>query len=197
MMAGVSTRISLAAHRAGSWLGVDERGTAIIEFALILPMLMILYIGGFEASQSISIYRKISDLTTSLANISSRDTIYYKSVIDSENAASSQIMSPYPTSDLTVTMTELTMDKTTPGKAVVIANRRLSNGANTTTRLKNAVLTGLPNSLSAGTTYILIETSYNYTVKVGANLINPIPTLSDQLYILPRTGAVSPCPDCD
>ena len=199
-MIGRMARFWRALRRARS----DENATAIVEFALILPMLMVLYIGGFEASQSISIYRKISDLTTELANLSSRDTHYSKAILDTENGYSAQIMAPYPVSGLSVTTTEIVTDATDPTKATVEGSRMLSNGVNSSplTKIdpktnKPTVITGLPSTLATSTAYILIQTSYTYTVVVGGNIVNPIPTLSDQLYILPRSGLKTTCGDCD
>ena len=196
-MAWRGEHLAAAIKRAGRALVYNDAGTAVIEFALILPMLFILYIGGFEASQSISVYRKISDLTTSLAIIVSQDAWENKGGLDGEIAASAQIMTPYPTADLTVSMTQITTDSAVVGKGVVGWSRASTKGVKSTPYVAGTVLTTLPSSLALNTTYILVKTSYDYTVVVGVNEINPIPTLNDQLYILPRIGTPIPCTNCD
>ena len=46
----------------------DENAVAAVEFALILPLLIVLYIGTAELTQAISVNRKVTHLASSLAD---------------------------------------------------------------------------------------------------------------------------------
>jgi len=60
----------------------------------------------------------------------------------------------------------------------------------------NTALTSLPSTLAANTTYLLVQTYYNYKVEIGAQIINPIPMLSSQVFGLPRGTSNITCPMC-
>ena len=47
-------------------------GATAVEFALLLPFLLLLYLGGFELTQALSTYRKLTDTTAELASIVSQ-----------------------------------------------------------------------------------------------------------------------------
>ncbi len=174
----------------------DSEGTAVVEFALVLPMLLVVYVGGFETSQAVSVYRKLTDMTVQLANIASQDTSWGQTKLDSELAAATQIMSPFSTTDLDVSLVEVTTDDVTAGKGVVNASRGNNAGAPYTPYTKGTVLTTLPTTLAVKTTYIFVASKYNYNITVGAAIIKPIAPLQDQLFFLPRGVALIPCTDC-
>jgi len=210
-----ANRVWSALRGAAAHWRRDEHGLAAAEFAMVLPLLMVLYIGGFEFAQATSIYRKMSDLDVILANVMSQDIAEQPTAIDLENTAAAQVMAPFDTTPLTVVAMEVTTDKTftgsTAGHGVVNWSRSLRGGASApcvpigtsscatgagTPYVINTPLTTLPSSLAPNTSYILIQTYYNYQVAVGAQLINPIPLLSSQLFYLPRGTSTITCTSC-
>lgn len=42
----------------------SSRRPAAIEFALLVPVLLLMYLGGYELTQALSTYRKLTDTTT-------------------------------------------------------------------------------------------------------------------------------------
>ena len=72
------------AHRArklfDSSIAADTRAVAAVEFALLLPVMLTLYIGSVEVSQALSVDRKVvllsrtvGDLTTQSSRLASAD----------------------------------------------------------------------------------------------------------------------------
>jgi Flp pilus assembly protein TadG len=57
----------------GGGLIADRRGVSVVEFALVAPMLLLLYLGGFELLQGIAIKRMVA-LTASTSPISFRNS---------------------------------------------------------------------------------------------------------------------------
>lgn len=164
----------------------DSDGAAAVEFALILPVALLIFVGAFETTQAVVTYRKLSDLTTQLASVASQDTVYSKAELDLINGASAQVMAPYSTSPLTIKTTEFLTDPLIAGRATVIGSRGYGTGIPASPHKRGDVLTGLPATLTPSTAYILVQTSYTYSLTVGINFINSIPTMTDQLYFVPR-----------
>jgi Flp pilus assembly protein TadG len=108
---GILVRLNQFGRRSLVRFRADRRGVSAVEFAFILPLLIILFIGGNEVSQAVSMYRKashagsvIGDLVTqsaSVANGTEMDNMF--------NAAKS-IMAPYPDNTLKMVVALVTMD---------------------------------------------------------------------------------------
>jgi len=50
----------------------DKRGVSAIEFAMLLPLMVTLYLGGAEVSQAIAIDRKMTLVARTLADLTSQ-----------------------------------------------------------------------------------------------------------------------------
>lgn len=173
-------------RRLGSRLRADDRGVAAVEFAFTVPVLLIVYLGGFELSQAMATYRKMSDATVELANVAAQYTTMGSLDVNSVFSASSQIMAPYPTQNLTIVLTEIATDASNH------ATVQWSQPYNGATALVAGSAVTLPAGLgTANSYYILVQTTYQYNPVVGANYIPSMP-MSDQLYIIPRASTSIP-----
>ena len=99
--------------------------------------------------------------------------------------ASAQIMAPYPTTTLTIVLSEITTDQNSV--ATVIWSRPY-NGATPLAPGPYTMPTGLA---QPNTSYILVQTTYQYNPVVGANYIPTIP-MTDQLFMIPRASSSIP-----
>jgi Flp pilus assembly protein TadG len=52
----------------------DQRGMSAVEFALILPVMVLIYLGGFELTQALSIKRQVSLTASTVTNVVSQYT---------------------------------------------------------------------------------------------------------------------------
>lgn len=73
----------------------DTRGVAAIEFALFLPLLVVLFLGGFELSRYILINQKTEKSAYAVADIVAQQTSVTKAQLDQIILAASEIMRPY------------------------------------------------------------------------------------------------------
>ena len=168
----------------------DARGAAIVEFALVMPMLIILYLGGFAVSQAVGTWRKVSDATAQLANVAAQYTTMQSSDAQGIMAAASQIMSPYATSSLSEVLTLVSVSA--GGTATVTWSQAYNGG---TALTKGASVTLPPNMLLPGMSVLWVQTKYAYSPVVGASIV-PAMTMNDQIYSAPRSSASIPCASC-
>lgn len=157
----------------------DRRGVSAVEFAMLLPLMVTLYLGGVEVSQGISADRKVTLTTRAVADLASRVTSINNADMSNILNASSAVMTPYSKANLKVTVTCVNIDAT--GKATV----SWSDTYNGTARAKGSAVT-LPSALNvANTSLIWSEVEYAYTPTIGYVITGTL-TLKDQIYMRPR-----------
>jgi Flp pilus assembly protein TadG len=157
-----------------------HRGTAAVEFAVILPILLVLFCGGFALTQAILISRKVTITTRALADLTSQYVTMSASDMANVLNASSQIVAPFSSSPLSIRLSEITTDA-----LGLTAKVTWSAGLNQT-----PFPTNTPYVLPAGmnipnASYILSQVSYSYTPPSMYGSIGPF-SLSDSLFMVPR-----------
>ena len=157
----------------------DERGVSAVEFAMLLPLMLTMYLGTVEVSQGIGASRKLSLTTRAVADlVSQMSSINNADMTNSLNAAAT-VMAPYSTSNLKVVVSSVTIDST--GKATVAWSEQL----NSAVRATGSTIT-LPTALNVpNTSLIFSEVQYNYTPTIGYIISGTI-SLKDQIYMRPR-----------
>lgn len=168
----------------------SDTGVAAVEFALCLPLLTLLYLGGFEATDAVSTYRKLADTTVTLANVSAQYQTMAASDVQTVFAASAQVMSPYPTTQLGVVLSEVAV---TPAGVATVS---WSCGYNGSTALPVGKVMTLPAGLwtasqanIVGTiNYVLVQTTYQFALPTGYAFSHAL-SMSDQIYMLPRASS--------
>jgi Flp pilus assembly pilin Flp len=111
-------------RRAGARLVRDKRGFAAVEFAMVVPLMLVMFFGTVEFTSGVAVKRKVSMLTQSLADLVSR----YQSVNDTDianfNAIADAMMSPYSSTPLQATISELYIDPSTGAARPMEQGRR-------------------------------------------------------------------------
>ena len=174
MMRSVQTRLFR--------FGKDKRGVSAVEFALLSPLMIGLYLGGAELSQGIAIDRKVTLTAGAMANLSAQVTTISSSDMTDILTASSKIMAPYSTSPLQITLSCLVIDN---NSAVKVKWSATQGG---TARSVGSSITIPANLAVANTQLLFSEVSYSYTPAVG-HVITGSLTLSDTMYMSPRISA--------
>jgi len=160
-------------------LARDQRGISAVEFALLLPLMVTLYLGVVEISQGISADRKVTLTARSIADLVSQTTSINNSDMTNSLNAATAVMAPFSDSKLKVTVSSITIDAN--GKATV----SWSDTKNGTARTVGSTVT-LPTALVvANSSLIFSEVEYAYKPTVGY-LISGTLTLKDNLYMRPR-----------
>lgn len=169
-------------------LARDRRGSSAVEFAIIAPLMLGLYIGCVEISDGVAADRKVTLTAGALANLTSQvQTIDTNGMSNIMNAATA-IISPYSAGNLTTTVTCIKIDAT---KNATVAWSATVGG---TARTKNAAIT-IPTEIAiASSSLVLAEVTYLYIPVTGyipawSHIAATGITLSDKMYMSPRITA--------
>jgi Flp pilus assembly protein TadG len=178
-------RSAAAAARRLARFTDECRGVAAVEFAILLPMMLTLFLGSIEVSTGVAIQRKVSlsahavaDLASQYTSISNADM---SGILGTSTVAGApaDIIWPYPAAKLQAVVSELAIDG--QGNATVV----WSDTLNGTARAVGSSVT-LPAGLATPDTYLIMgEASYNYNPTYGYVLTGAM-TLSDQIFVRPR-----------
>jgi len=175
----------------------SDRAVAAIEFAMVMPVLLLLFLGSFDAGNAIAVYAKVRAATYSLAAIanqygSSSTTAISPTIMTGITGATTAILAPYSSSGITVVISQIKATSNT--QATVswsyspTSGSALTPGAPFTSLPTNFVNNTCTNVSSTNACYaIFAQVSYTFTPMFGAFLTGPI-TLSDSLYTTPRVS---------
>jgi len=180
------TRLSVAR------LWRDRSGIAATEFALIVPIMLVMFFGTVEFSSGVAVARKVTLVARTLSDLTSQagppiDDNYLQNVF----TASIAIMPPYPATPTKAQLSEIYIDsnniaKIQWSKAATIGSGATSATLAASTRNAGDIVTVPPDLLIARTYLIFSETSYLYTPTVGYVMGMSGVTLSDSAYTRPR-----------
>jgi Flp pilus assembly protein TadG len=179
----------MSPHRIAGRMNVarfarDRRGVSAVEFALLAPLMIGLYLGGVEISEGISIDRKVTLAAGAVANLAAQTSTISTSDMSDLLNATTTIMAPYATSPLKITVSCISIDSNKNAKVKWSVTR---NG----TALTAGSSVTLPSALKVASTQLLFsQVSYAYTPTIGYVITGPL-TLSDQMYMSPRISAPS------
>jgi len=161
----------------------DQRGVSAIEFAILLPLMLTLYLGGVEISQAVSADRQNSLVAYTSANlVAQASDITSANMTDVFNAASA-VAFPFPSSNLAVTVTSVCVDST--GKIATVAWSQTQGG----TARTGTVTSLIPSALMiASTSLIWGESYYAYKPTIGWTITGTL-TMKDQFFVSPRLSS--------
>jgi Flp pilus assembly protein TadG len=159
----------------------DLAGVSAVEFALVLPLMLTLYLGSSEVSQGIAANRKVTLMARTAADLASQVTSISNSDMSNLLNASAAVMQPYSTAPLKITVSSVLIDA--QGKATI----DWSDTRNGTAHSKGEAVT-LPSALSVPGSLIWAEIQYTYTPAVGYVVTGPL-NLKDQIYMRPRLSS--------
>jgi len=167
---------------AGGKFVRDAKGLSAVEFALIFPLMALLYLGGCELTQALAIKRLVNITSGTVTNLVAQyATISASQQMPDILYASTQVLTPYPASNATIVVTCVTIDSN--GNATVAWSQALNGSA----RVTGSSVT-LPPSLDVpNTTVVLGETTYSYTPLYDFIHMGPV-SLYSAVYMLPRVS---------
>ena len=182
MVTGMFTMLRAPLWHPFRRLARDTRGVSAVEFALILPVMLTLYITGNELSHALTIGRKVTHVTSTVGDlVTQAKTISATDMTNILNVSAS-VMTPYSTTPLTIVVSGITID------ASNVAKVTWSSSLNTPALVVGNTIT-LPAAVTAASTFlVLTDVHYPWTPWIGYNITGSF-DLHDKFYLRPRQSA--------
>ena len=74
----------------------DRRGVGAIEFAIVLPLFVVAYVGAFEVSVGFTASRKVNRASAMVSDLLARDSSTNKATIDAMKDLTGRVIAPFP-----------------------------------------------------------------------------------------------------
>lgn len=167
-----------------------ETAAAAVEFALVLPIMLLVYVGTMEASALISMDRKVQSVAGALGDLVARaDERITTSALNDYFRAAGGMMAPYSAAPLEQMVTQVLV--AADGTVTVDWSREFHDGAMSVgTQYPEDSEFTLPQAMidiSLGQAVIVSETSYSYLPLYGIVFDQPVDLHRESFY-LPRFG---------
>jgi Flp pilus assembly protein TadG len=184
------SRIWLRARRSLRNLARDNSGIAATEFAVIVPIMLVMFFGTVEFSSGVAVDRKVTLLARTISDLTSQSTSVADSDVTNFFTASGKILTPYAPTPTHAKISELYVDPATLQARVQWSkSATFDSSGNATMTSGRAVSSSvaIPAALAIGGTYLIYsEVSYLYVPTVGYVMAHAGVTLSDVSYTRPR-----------
>ncbi len=169
----------------------DRRGVSAVEFAVILPIMVTLFVAGSEITQAITIKRKATQVVRTVADLTSQDSSITNAEMQTIFGAATSVLAPYSSTNSqgTVLLKIIVSSVNIDAQGIAKIGWSDSSPAGNAHTPNNTIT--LPAGLNVvSTSLIWAEVSYDYVPPVGYGLlINGTITLTDKVYLRPRAVA--------
>jgi Flp pilus assembly protein TadG len=184
-------------------------GVAAIEFAIVVPFMLLLLVGGVELGNGLAINVKVSATAHSVADMVTQNTSLSTASIQNILTGATSIIAPYPVSNgqLTVTVSEVSSDangnltlrwsKSYDGSNFGSGRTGLGASGTYAALTRPASLNGTvgntnnANNQNDQISFIVSEVSYAYTPNLGYTISGTV-NLGDSYWLYPRCSTNSP-----
>jgi Flp pilus assembly protein TadG len=160
----------------------EERGVSAVEFALIAPVMVAFLLGAIEVNLLLTADRKVTQLTSTIADLVAQDDVITADEMDDIFTAASAILQPYSPAPLKMRVTSVVMDE--DGDATVA----WSQGKGMTALSPGSSISTPDGILQNNTSVIMAQVTYDYDSLIGS-FVNTNIQLDDTFYLRPRRSA--------
>lgn len=154
----------------------DERGVSAVEFALILPVLVMLYLGCVEVSQALTVDRKVTTAAATVGDLVAQESKLCDAKMNNIFVATDSILTPYNSTPLKVVVSYVKI--TSDGNEV-----QWSKALHTSAHAVGSEL-DIPDEVAISE-LVVAEVEYAYAPTFGQALTDGL-TFSDVFYLRPR-----------
>ncbi|TIP80241.1 MAG: pilus assembly protein [Mesorhizobium sp.] len=184
----------------------DRRGVAAVEFAFIVPVLLVMYFMTMEASQAIETSKKVSRIGSMVADLVTQQQTITAADLDGIMQIGNSTLQPYnrSTPEIIITAIEVTNEPTP--RVVVAWSRKMVGGAFSADAAKNSITTVAPQLNVKGTFLIRVESNLAYQPiitwsadsekRLGLSSAFDSISMGETYYLRPRRSPTITCDTC-
>jgi Flp pilus assembly protein TadG len=169
----------------------DRRGVSAVEFALIAPVMIALYMALAETTMAFMADRRADHVASAIGDLVAQVSSTSTGDIADVFSVGEAVMAPFPAGTLNMRISSVKADNN--GVAKVVWSR--AQGTGLTAHAKNTVIT-LPDDLvAANEAIVMSEIRYTFDSPLSQILPQPI-TFNDVYYLRPRRSVEVTCSNC-
>lgn len=159
----------------------DERGSVLVELALVVPLMATLMLGGFELTQLVRADMKLRQAAQTLANlVAAQGSVTAASLADFCIGAR-LVMAPFAQQALSGAIVEVTKNQQTQVVAIDWQNTSCGNAA----AIANATTLAAPLVANPGDSVVMVRATFGYTT-ISSYVLPASFTWSRTAYARPR-----------
>jgi Flp pilus assembly protein TadG len=190
-MAGIgTTRVrmaALAAWRRALLLRDDTRGVSAVEFAMILPLMFLMFFGMLDVSNGFAVDRKVSQISQGIADLASRYTTLAETDVSNFFIIADAMLTPYDKTQLKATISQVYIDPSSKTAKVVWSRGDQKKDVGTVVSVPTNLIVKDANGNYVANQYLILgEANYTYVPTIGWVVPKGGLTLSDAMYTRPR-----------
>ena len=168
----------------------DARGTSALEFAIITPMMIILFCGLVETGQVVLAARRTSHAASTLSDLVAQQPSVSTSSLADCFSAGSQMLTPFDQTKLTMKVTSVTLQSN--GKSTV----DWSQASGMTADTRGAVYTPPASMLTNTGDSVIVATAIYTLVQASSDVLANNVGFTRVSYAKPRNGSQVTCSNC-
>ena len=161
----------------------DTKAVSAVEFALIAPILVSLYLAAAELSTALTAQRKVTQVATMVADLVTQDDFITSAELTDIYNAADAVLAPFGGANLNLRITSLRLDVLQDGHYV-----HWSEGSGMTAYALDDDIVIPGGLLEEGYSVIFVEAAYDHTSALNAVLPGTV-TLQKNAYLRPRRSA--------
>lgn len=168
----------------------DAKGVAALEFAFLVPVLLLLFAGTVEVSRAVSMDRRFEQVTAMIADLIAREDAITSNDMEAIYDIVEQVMSPFDASSLKISVVPVKASATDAAKTFVYpetTNRPSRQGG--TLYAKCAAYPVASGLLAKNSSVIVVEATYSYSPLFVGYLFGAS-TWTSKALASPRNGCV-------
>jgi Flp pilus assembly protein TadG len=173
-MKPLSGRTRETLRNGGVWR--DQRGTSAIEFALIVPAVLLMYVGTAEIGNLLTVERRVETIASTAADLTAQVKQVSNADLADIIAASTSILTPYPTTPLKVVLSSVVADQNNNTK---VDWSYASNGSAHAVDMSYVLP---PGTTEAYSSVIVVEVTYAFTPLLALKKCPILPTATDPCF---------------
>src|SRR6185295_8465905 len=149
----------------------DRSGQALVEAALVFPMLISVFLGVSEFSQAFTVKRRLEAAANTAADLTG-----IKAMID-------EMLKPYPTTTLGLTISSVVADQDNATRVAW----SYAQGSGATARTSGASVSLPPDLTEPNSSIVFAEVNYTFRSTLGQMIVGDV-SFTAQAYLRPRAS---------